>query len=184
LTICLDPGHGGRDPGAVALTGARESTLALLLARRMKEGLVRAGHRVVWTRTGDQSLTLADRVAAADREASDLFISIHCNAGAPAASGVEWIVAKPDSRSRALAERWEKALLKRMTVKSRGVKSDTDTPRRRLYVLRENYRRRPAILIEAGFITNAAERELLEAPAYGLALGDALAEALRGPAPR
>jgi len=69
-------------------------------------------------------------------------------------------------------------------VKSRGVKSDTDTPRRRLYVLRENYRRRPAILIEAGFITNAAERELMEAPAYGLALGDALAEALRGPASR
>jgi N-acetylmuramoyl-L-alanine amidase len=53
-----------------------------------------------------------------------------------------------------------------------------------LYVLRENYRRRPAILIEAGFITSAADRQLMEAPAYGLALGDALAEALRGPTPR
>ena len=179
MTVCLDPGHGGRDPGAVA-DGHREADLALLLARRMKEGLIRAGHRVVWTRTDDRGLTLARRVQAAREAGAELFVSVHCNAGPPAARGIEWFHAEGDAASRMLAQDWASRLQARIPVRVRGVKPDSASPRQRLFVLRGNRRERRALLVEAGFITSPADRELLLSPGFGLALGDALAEALRG----
>ncbi|HTT72049.1 MAG TPA: N-acetylmuramoyl-L-alanine amidase [Anaeromyxobacteraceae bacterium] len=89
----VDPGHGGEKEGAVGPSGLREKELALEIARRLADRLRRMGGRVVLTRTGDVAVPLAERVALANAERADLFVSIHLNAmpggGRDKAQGVE-----------------------------------------------------------------------------------------------
>lgn len=77
--IVLDPGHGGRDPGAQGYVVEKQVTLDI--AQRVAR-LLRARLRaeVVLTRTDDATLALSDRTARANRESADLFVSIHANA--------------------------------------------------------------------------------------------------------
>ena len=80
LTVVLDPGHGGIDPGALR-GGYRESDLVLQLARDVKEALLRAGGiNVVMTREEDHFVSLEARVAIARRAGAHLFISLHADA--------------------------------------------------------------------------------------------------------
>ncbi|MEE2674856.1 MAG: N-acetylmuramoyl-L-alanine amidase [Myxococcota bacterium] len=79
-TIVVDPGHGGRDPGASGLGGLREKDvnleLSLILARKLRA----EGFEVVLTRTRDRHLDLEQRTVIAESRNADLFISIHANA--------------------------------------------------------------------------------------------------------
>ena len=78
--IVLDPGHGGALDGAVAPFGLREKSLALEIALATRQALEKElGAKVILTRELDASMTLAERVAFANRERPDLFISIHAN---------------------------------------------------------------------------------------------------------
>lgn len=78
--VVIDPGHGGTQEGAVGDHGFFEKNLALEIAARLEATLERRlGARVTLTRTRDVLLPLADRVALANREHPDLFISIHAN---------------------------------------------------------------------------------------------------------
>ncbi len=78
--IVLDPGHGGRDPGAVGTSGAYEKDIVLAAAHELKAMLEEAGrYHVVMTREGDWILRLADRVLFARAAGADLFISIHAD---------------------------------------------------------------------------------------------------------
>ena len=80
FVIVLDPGHGGRDPGAEA-GGYRESSLMLELAEAVKESLIRnTDFKVVLTRTEDKSLSLEDRITIASQSDANLFISLHADA--------------------------------------------------------------------------------------------------------
>ena len=79
-TIVLDPGHGGRDAGAVGTSGLTEKTVALDVALRLERRLLAHGFRVHLTRTGDTGLTLRERVDFAVQHEADLLISIHLNA--------------------------------------------------------------------------------------------------------
>jgi N-acetylmuramoyl-L-alanine amidase len=79
-TIVLDPGHGGRDPGAVGKAGLKEKVVNLYVALRLKTKLEAIGLRVVLTRTDDRYVSLSDRVKFARLGNADLFISIHSNA--------------------------------------------------------------------------------------------------------
>jgi N-acetylmuramoyl-L-alanine amidase len=77
--IVLDPGHGGRDPGAQGFAVEKDVTLAI--ARRLASLLrTRLGAEVVLTRTDDRTVTLPARTARANTEEADLFVSIHANA--------------------------------------------------------------------------------------------------------
>lgn len=88
VTITLDPGHGGEDPGAVGRKGTYEKTVTLAIARRLKAKLERQSNvRVALTRDGDFFVPLGVRVQKARRVQSDLFVSIHADA---------WI--KPEAR--------------------------------------------------------------------------------------
>lgn len=88
ITITLDPGHGGEDPGAVGQGGTYEKIVTLAIARRLKAKLERqANVRVALTRDGDFFVPLGTRVQKARRVQSDLFVSIHADA---------WI--KPEAR--------------------------------------------------------------------------------------
>jgi N-acetylmuramoyl-L-alanine amidase len=80
-TIVIDAGHGGEDPGALGRQGSREKDITLSIARRLK-ALVDAepGMRALLTRDGDYFLSLAARVAKADKVRADLFVSIHADA--------------------------------------------------------------------------------------------------------
>ena len=80
FVVVLDPGHGGRDPGAEA-GGYRESSLMLELAEAVKESLIRnTDFKVVLTRTEDKFLSLEDRITIASQSNANLFISLHADA--------------------------------------------------------------------------------------------------------
>jgi N-acetylmuramoyl-L-alanine amidase len=88
LTVVIDPGHGGEDPGAVGRGGTYEKTVTLAIGRRLREMIVAdSGLRVAMTRDGDFFVPLRTRVAKARAVQADLFVSIHADA---------WI--RPDAR--------------------------------------------------------------------------------------
>ncbi len=98
ITVAVDPGHGGEDPGAVGKRGTYEKSVTLAIARRI-ESIMRdhANMRVLLTRDGDYFVPLGQRVAKARRVQADLFVSVHADA---------WI--RPDARGStvfALSER-------------------------------------------------------------------------------
>jgi N-acetylmuramoyl-L-alanine amidase len=82
LIVVLDPGHGGKDPGAIGPTGLREKDITLAIAKRVKRILEtrRPDLAVVLTRADDRYYGLVERTAMANTLDADLFISIHCNA--------------------------------------------------------------------------------------------------------
>jgi len=79
-TIALDPGHGGRDPGAIGQVGLYEKTLTLDLALRLERRLKAKGLNVFLTRRDDTYVSLRERVDRVKQSQADLFISIHLNA--------------------------------------------------------------------------------------------------------
>jgi len=79
--IVIDPGHGGKDPGAVGPHGIEEKTMNLQIAQRLADILRdRYQYEVLLTRTDDSFIPLERRAALANSQNADLFISIHCNA--------------------------------------------------------------------------------------------------------
>jgi N-acetylmuramoyl-L-alanine amidase len=84
--VCIDPGHGGDDPGAVGPTGLREKDVTLAVCGLLADMLVRTGQiEVRFTRDGDYvpggsaSLDLYARCRIANQWGADIFISVHCN---------------------------------------------------------------------------------------------------------
>jgi N-acetylmuramoyl-L-alanine amidase len=78
--LVLDPGHGGKDVGAVGPNGVREKDVTLDVAHRVAPILAAQGVQVVLTRDDDRFVSLEERTARANAFAADLFVSIHCNA--------------------------------------------------------------------------------------------------------
>jgi N-acetylmuramoyl-L-alanine amidase len=81
ITIALDPGHGGEDPGAVGARGSHEKDVVLAIAKRLKSKIEEQPNmRVMLTRDGDYFVPLQVRVAKARKVQADLFVSIHADA--------------------------------------------------------------------------------------------------------
>ncbi len=78
-TIIIDPGHGGKDPGAQH-SRHNEKTITLQIGKKLKKKLEKMGYKVLLTREKDKYLTLAERPQFATKNGGDLFISLHCNA--------------------------------------------------------------------------------------------------------
>lgn len=89
--VVIDPGHGGKDPGAIGPDGLQEKDVTLKIADKVAEKLKdKLGCEVILTRHDDVFLPLEQRTAIANAKKADLFVSIHTNAAPnPAASGVE-----------------------------------------------------------------------------------------------
>jgi N-acetylmuramoyl-L-alanine amidase len=79
-TVVVDPGHGGRDPGATGIGGLREKDVNLAIAKRLAQRLEDRGFEVILTRSDDRTLDLEERTAIAESASGDVFISIHANA--------------------------------------------------------------------------------------------------------
>ena len=89
-TVVLDPGHGGRDPGAIGVGGLREKDLTLSLAKELAKRLRARGFEVLLTRDRDRTVSLEERTAFAEGVGADLFVSLHVNAARRrAAHGIE-----------------------------------------------------------------------------------------------
>ena len=170
-TICLDPGHGGEDPGKMD-GRMEEKKFTLLLSEEVEHLLKKAGFNVVRTRTRDQAVKLADRPGIANQHEADLFISLHYNAAPKrTVEGVEVYCLAPagtvssdggksapsypghayDGRNTLLAYEVQKSLVRKLGMNDRGVK------RSQFMVLLTA--RMPAILIEGGFMTNPDEAQ-------------------------
>jgi len=80
FSVVLDPGHGGRDPGAIGPTGLKEKTVTLAVTLRLDAFLRSHGVKTTLTRRDDSYPTLQQRVAIANRAMPDLFLSVHANA--------------------------------------------------------------------------------------------------------
>jgi N-acetylmuramoyl-L-alanine amidase len=79
--IVLDPGHGGKDPGAIGIGGSTEKDIVLKIAKKLAVKLRKEmGVQVVLTRKDDRFVALENRTAVANAEDADLFISLHMNA--------------------------------------------------------------------------------------------------------
>jgi N-acetylmuramoyl-L-alanine amidase len=81
-TIVIDPGHGGRDPGAIGKYGTKEKDVNLNIAFKLAQQLhEKTNLQVILTRKEDEFIPLAERTQIANEKKADLFISIHCNSG-------------------------------------------------------------------------------------------------------
>jgi len=173
VVVAVDPGHGGRDPGAVC-AGVREADVNLAVARVLGELLRAREYEVVMTReSGEDVPGLEERCRVANEVGARCFVSVHCNsAGGVAAGracGVESWHYEGSERGRRLAGMVQGRLAAVTGARDRGVKGS-----RALAVLKGT--RMPAVLVECGFLTNAAERMLLGTPGYRQAAAGAMAE--------
>jgi N-acetylmuramoyl-L-alanine amidase len=161
--VCLDPGHGQWDPGAVGPTGYREKDFTLSLALKLKKYLENCGIQIVMTRSNDNALVNGDtnkdliaRANVANRNGCTHFISLHANSAADAsAHGTETYCLSPNAATNGnkLAHAVEAALIKEIGLTDRGVKTANYS------VLRNTSM--PAILVESAFISNPKEEGLL-----------------------
>jgi N-acetylmuramoyl-L-alanine amidase len=158
--VVIDPGHGGRDPGAVD-NGVQEKDLVLPISLRLGRLLQSMGYTVQYTRTTDVELELEPRVLFANRLQADVFISIHANSLASrnsSISGVETYYALGSTWGFTLATLVHQQVLLATGARDRGVRAA------RFYVVRHTTM--PAILLETGFVTNPTEAANLSNPSY------------------
>lgn len=191
-TVVIDAGHGGHDAGARGVYG-HEKDFALKMAMAVRTALMARGFKVILTRSNDTFLTLGGRVAIANQTPKSIFISLHFNSGGSAASGIEtWALTpqsaaatisrgggynisgvtgnKQDSANIALATAVHANVISRFKFVDRGIK------RAQWSVLTGC--KRPGILFEGGFVTNAKECLLVASDTYrqqvSAAIGDAV----------
>lgn len=210
--VVLDPGHGGRDPGARSASGeVFEKDLTLALAKELRDTLVQRGRvRVAMTREGDQYLTLDQRAAVARRLDAAMFVSLHMDSAAnPLARGasvyslsdvasdaeaahlageqdaasdsgqengsVDSILAELAMRSQMSASA---DLASRLVKRAAGRFDLRPEPHRfaAFHVLRRA--QTPAVLFEAGYLSNADDEVLLRDPRHRSEIVLALAQAI------
>ncbi|MGB3787759.1 MAG: DUF3747 domain-containing protein [Phormidesmis sp.] len=149
LTVVLDPGHGGNDPGAVGIGGLREKDINIAVARRIQASLQAKGINAVLTRSDDREIDLQPRVDIAERADADIFVSIHANSislSRPDVNGLETYYYSSGFR---LAQTIHNNVSQRTDLIDRGVR------RARFYVLVNTSM--PAVLVETGFVTGSED---------------------------
>lgn len=174
--VCIDAGHGGKDPGAVS-GGVHESNVVLNVAKKIRSFLEAQGCSVLLTRWNDDFIELRDRAYMANNWNADLFVSVHCNSSTRAdATGMEvYHHTHASEAAKHAADEIYNKLLPVSGLRGRGVKSKD------FAVLRETTM--PAVLIELGFISNPGDRAKLTDSAWqddaAQAIADGIIEALK-----
>lgn len=160
--IVIDPGHGGRDPGAVGPTGLTEKEVALDISLRLRDLLrENTGATVYLTRETDRYLTLSSRASIARQRNADIFISVHNNAfTSPSARGIEtYTHSSAGPASRSLGWYVQRRMVEMLGLVDRGLKTAN------FAVLRGTLNMK-SILVEIGFISNPREEALLRDPSF------------------
>ncbi|MBI3852911.1 MAG: N-acetylmuramoyl-L-alanine amidase [Verrucomicrobia bacterium] len=194
-TICLDPGHGGKDAGT-RNGSQQEKKYTLLLAQEVRDQLNRAGLKATLTRTTDTLIDLPVRPDLARRRGADLFVSLHFNGANGSRNeikGIEVYCLTPagasstnargegggagpapgnrnNDKNMLLAYRLHKSLVRSLPTEDRGVR------RARFAVLREA--EMPAVLIEGGYLSHPSESKKIYDPTYRRQMARAIVDGL------
>lgn len=170
-TVVIDPGHGGRDPGAIGIGGLQEKRIVLSIALEVTKLLKRQGINAVMTRSGDYFVSLPGRVKRAENSNANLFVSIHANAVGGNNSQVNGIETYYFSSGYRLSLSIHRSILRQVQVaNNRGVK------KARFYVLRKTSM--PATLVEVGFVTGRIDHRNLNSANYRQKLAKAIADGI------
>jgi len=177
-TIIVDAGHGGKDAGTTSKRERyEEKSLTLETAFLISDQLKKLGYKTIMTRNTDTFVPLEARANIANSVNADLFVSIHYNfSSSQEAEGVEVYYYKEEKKpiplriaqSKELGAEVLKKVIVQTGAESRGVKQAN------FAVVRET--KMPAILIEAGFLSNPKEREKLRDQKYLQALAKGIAQ--------
>lgn len=167
--VVIDPGHGGKDVGAIGVGGIHEADIILPISQQVARILEQRGIQVVMTRNSDYFVDLAPRVEMAKRADADVFVSIHANAivNRPDVNGVETYYF---GNGAVLARTIHNSILQSLDINNRGVR------RARFFVLRNNPM--PAVLVETGYVTSPSESRRLADPAYQSQMAAAIARGI------
>ena len=173
-TVVIDPGHGGKDPGAIGIGGLEEKSITLDIAKMVYlKSLSYPELRVILTRRDDTYTYPTDRVLTANRLGADLYVSIHANAhSSPSASGIETLVHESKGRDTPcyhLAELLQRELVAATGAEDRGIKWAP------LFIRRAQM---PAALVEVGFVTNPREARLLQTISYQSIIAEAILDGI------
>ena len=205
-TIVIDPGHGGKDPGALGTGALQEKGIVLSIAKKLREVLTAKGYTVLMTRDTNRFIPLKKRTEFATQHKADLFLSIHANGSeSRSANGIETYyldVTSTDSAAEKIAARENinsgysiqelETLLEGLIRESKS----EDSKRLAQYVQQALVQstgaanrgvkharfvvligtKVPAILIETGFVSNAVEGQKLATSAYQQELAIAIAQ--------
>jgi len=165
-TIVIDPGHGGSNPGAVD-NNTRESDNNLAVGLKIRDKLVQAGAKVAMTRSSDKTVaaegsTLGEELQArldiAQANNADIFVSVHSNSNTDSSITGAMTFYPNGNSSNALASAVQSSVIRQTGAVDKGTSPAT------YYVLRNASM--PAILVEMGFVSNAAEAARLQEDSY------------------
>lgn len=171
--IVVDPGHGGDEPGVVGESGVEEKEITLMVGKLLAENLARAGAMVLMTRETDSDLSdpatagltakkredLARRVAVANDNMADLYISVHVNSFPGANRSGARVYYQPGAIEGGKAGRHIQSAL------SQVLKNTSHQPLEVDYYITRNTAM-AAVVVEAGYISNETEEKLMLDPVY------------------
>lgn len=184
LTVVIDVGHGGNDPGKIGVDNVKEKDVNLQIALCLKAQLQARGVKVILTREGDVCLAtngatnkkvsdMHNRVSLINASGADYMISIHQNSYPEAEiSGPQVFYYGSSEMSKKLAEAIQAQLIVDLQPpKEREIKTGND-----LYILKNS--QCPGVIVECGFLSNPTECENLQNPQYQQAVAAAIARAI------
>ncbi|WP_417899465.1 SH3 domain-containing protein [Bacillus haimaensis] len=146
--IVIDPGHGGKDVGAIGVQGTYEKDLTLRTSRLLQDKLKAAGATVYLTRQNDSFVSLPARARTANHHGADVFISVHYDSiEDPSVTGTTTFYY--GGADQQLADYVHQSLIQLTNLRDRNVRQEN------YLVLRENMQ--PSLLLELGYISNRGE---------------------------
>ncbi len=174
VLVMLDPGHGGKDPGAIGLGNLREVDVILPVAKRVAEILAKQGIAVKMTRNSDYFVGLDERVVMSREAGATLFVSIHANSidNRPDVNGLELY---HYNLGQSFAETVHSTILDYVN-KNGFYLNDRHVRSARFLVLRKSAI--PAILVETGYLTSEAESARLRREDYQKVMAEGIAKGI------
>jgi N-acetylmuramoyl-L-alanine amidase len=193
--VVIDAGHGGQDPGAIGVSGTMEKTITLATAKELRRTLEATGrYRVALTRTGDRTVSLAERLAFARRHDADLLIAIHADASRDHnARGASVYISSRDVTTHLPASQGNAHLIARALAEPEPSSAwlqysmidqldddvrMTGAPARHAHLYVLGSRTIPSVLLETGFLSNRQDEALLRQAAHRHVLVRAVSDAI------
>lgn len=179
MKIGIDPGHGGKDPGVVDpiqpeqedFLYSEEKHVVIPIGLELKRLLEAAGHEVIMTRTGDETLSLAQRTKILNDSKCDIAVSIHINSSTSSTPNyVATFIQGTGGQAEKIAKCVQPRLVQATGWPDGGIKVAN------LHMTRET--KMPAILMELGFLSNPAQERQLADPVFRLKLAQAIADGI------
>ncbi|KST64884.1 N-acetylmuramoyl-L-alanine amidase [Mastigocoleus testarum] len=170
VVVIVDPGHGGKDPGAIGIGGLREKDVILPISQKVAEILEKNGVQAILTRKSDYFVSLKGRVQLAERANANVFVSIHANSLGRSRPDISGLEVYYYNSGYGLAQSVRKRILKTVNVRDRRVR------KARFYVLRKSSM--PAILVETGYVTGREDAAKLRQQWYRNKMAEGIARGI------